>query len=116
MRGRSEQGSATTWAVLFLAAVTVVAVVFAGAASALVGIRKAQAAADLAALAAAGAVIDGADGCSRAEHLATRNGARLESCSVTPLGDVRVVVAVEVHGPWPEAVVVRGRARAGTQR
>jgi secretion/DNA translocation related TadE-like protein len=74
--------------------------------------RKAQAAADLAALAGATAHQNGAPACDRAGLIALRNGARLTGCQVERDD---VVVRVEVVSPrflgydWE----IVGRARAG---
>lgn len=74
--------------------------------------RAAQSAADLAALAGAGALQRGDDPCGSATGLAAANGARLVGCRI----DGRdVVVRVEVSGPrWLGAVAdPDATARAG---
>lgn len=74
--------------------------------------RRAQAAADLAALAAAGALPAGGDGCAEATRIAAANSASLDSCSVT---GQNAWVQVSVPGPqWPGwRVRVDAEARAG---
>jgi secretion/DNA translocation related TadE-like protein len=77
--------------------------------------RRAQAAADLAALAGAAALIRGADPCARAAEVAAANGATLTSCVGA---DAEVQVVVTVSGPrglGPAAELSAG-ARAGPTR
>ena len=74
--------------------------------------RRAQAAADLAALAGAASTQEGRDGCTEAERISTANGAALIACAATG----RVVwVQVRLPGPqWPgRRVDVTAEARAG---
>jgi secretion/DNA translocation related TadE-like protein len=74
--------------------------------------RVGQSAADLAALAGAGAIGGGRDPCSAGAATAAANGARLVSCAV----DGRVVtVTVEVAGPrWlGQTADLTAEARAG---
>lgn len=95
-RGVGERGAGT---ILVLTAATVLltlAVVMAACVGLLHAHRKAQAAADLAALAGASALQKGEDGCERAEEVAALNGARLVRCRVT---DRRVRVVAGVRGP-----------------
>lgn len=110
--GRDERGSATVPAVAVLGLLLLVGAAL-GAVGALVAAhRGAQSTADLAALAAAEALAEGADGCAAASRVARANGGELLSCA--PAGrEARVVV--RVPGPhWrglatdPEA-----EARAG---
>ena len=77
--------------------------------------RRAQAAADLAALAGATAVPRGADGCAEAARISAANDAVLDACSILA-GEVSVQVAVP--GPaWPgRRVRVMAEARAGPAR
>ena len=113
-RGRGERGSATVW-VLALSGVLVAL----GAAGVLVGSavitrHRAEAAADLAALAAAGDAVTGpADPCATASSVAVANGAVLESCAVLAGAVVQIRVGVRMPmGPlgvrWAQA-----SARAG---
>lgn len=96
-RRREERGSATVW-VLALSGVLVslgAAAVLIGAA--VIGRHRAEAAADLAALAAAGRAVTGAaDPCAAALAIASSNGAVLESCAVRPGAVVELRVTVEV--------------------
>ena len=106
---RSEEGAATVL-VVAMAGVLMFVTTGLGAAGGLVTAqRRAQAAADLAALAGA-ARLD--DACGRAHEVASANAAVLESCRLD--GD-EVTVAVSVAGPdvpWRE-VRVTAEARAG---
>ena len=108
----AESGSAT---LLVVVAATVLLMV--GAALTLVVAmvadhRRAQSAADLAALAGAQAVARGRDGCAEAAGVAEANGARLLSCAATGR---EVEVQVEVSGPrWlGQTPDLTARARAG---
>ena len=77
--------------------------------------RRAQAAADLAALAGATAQQHGADACGAAAVVASHNGARATECLVD--GD-DVVVRVSLSGPefLGRSWELVGRARAGPAR
>ncbi len=107
-----ERGAATVLVVAMAAVVLLVGCAVAGAVGLVVEHRRAQAAADLAALAAAQALQRGGDACREAAGLATRNGARLAGCEVH---GAEVEVSTAVPGPevvpWP--VEVTGTARAG---
>jgi secretion/DNA translocation related TadE-like protein len=72
--------------------------------------HRAEAAADLAALAAAAA--HGGDGCRRATAVAARNGAVLRRCRDAPDLSVTVEVSVPLQGVL-RAHAARARARAG---
>lgn len=113
MRSRDERGTATAWTVPFIGVLALLTVLMAGVGGALVTVRRAQAAADLAALAGATAHAAGRVACAEATRVAGRNGTRVDSCAVLEGGDVRVVVSASVRGPWPQPLHVRGRARAG---
>ena len=108
---RDQRGAATVTALALVAVLGAVAVVLAVGAGLFVEHRRAQAAADLAALAGAGAVVEG-DACAAATETAGRNGAELTSCEVLDR-DVRVVVAVRRSYPGGWEAVVEGVARAG---
>ena len=74
----------------------------------------ARAAADLAALAGAGAGVRGAgkgEVCAQASRLAALNHAQLVACSVPGEGSVEVSVTATSGGPWPRTA--RASARAG---
>lgn len=109
---RDERGAGTV-VVLAVAAVVVVlalAVAALGAAQRTRG--AAQAAADLGALAAAGALRHGLDPCATAAVAVDRNGAVLSECEPEDGGVVRVaaVRAVGRQAAW--AGLVAGQARA----
>lgn len=108
---RAQRGAATVTALALVAVLGAVAAVLAVGAGLFVEHRRVQAAADLAALAGAGAVRDG-DPCAAAAATAVRNGAEVTSCEVLDR-DVRVVVAVRRTYPGGWEAVVEGVARAG---
>jgi secretion/DNA translocation related TadE-like protein len=90
-----------------------VAASFAAAGAAVVARHRAQAAADLAALAAAVHVAEGRDpACRQALRIATANAARLVSCRVET-SDVLVTAEVRPAGVAALAGVARASARAG---
>lgn len=113
MSRRDQRGTATVWTVPFLGVLALLTVLMAGVGGALVTVRRTQAAADLAALAAATAHAAGRVGCVEAARMARRNGTDLDTCTLLDGGHVRVVVSTSVVGPWPSPLQVRGRARAG---
>ncbi|WP_395656600.1 Rv3654c family TadE-like protein [Nocardioides sp.] len=107
-----ERGGATVFAVACLALLLLLGAAL-GVVTAMVHAhRSAQAAADLAALAAADAVGSGRDPCGAGTAVASANGARLDSCV---LDGREVTVAVTVAGPhWlGQAADLTARARAG---
>ncbi len=110
----SDRGAGTIWVLAFAAVIWVGGI----AAVAVGGVRgarhRADAAADLAALAGAARLADGAGGaCARAQRIADESGARLARCRVR--GDVvEVAVAVDLKVPMGIGTVrVLSRARAG---
>jgi secretion/DNA translocation related TadE-like protein len=106
--GSPERGSATLFALAFLGVLLFVGLALARVSGLVLDHRRAQAAADLAALAGAAP----AGGCSAAADIAIANGARLTSCSRDgPDLVVTVAVASQV---WPgHSVVLTASARAG---
>jgi secretion/DNA translocation related TadE-like protein len=106
-----ERGAATVLAVSFLGLLLMVGGALTVVVAMVVAHRTAQSAADLAALAGAGAIADDADPCAAAGGLAADNGARLVSCSVSAR---EVTVEVTVAGPrWlgqPHDLTARARA------
>lgn len=111
VRGAGEDGAGTLMAAALLGVLVSLVVVGAAVVGLVAGHRTAQAAADLAALAAATTLQQGGDPCARASGIATRNGATLRACRVD---DWQVAVAVETRlrlagGSW----ALRARARAG---
>ena len=112
--GRRDRGSAT---VVVLAAVAVVLAMTVGAlsvVSAVVAAHRAQAAADLAALAAAAVFVRGepsAAACGRGADVAARNGARLAACRTWP--DLSVELVVQVEARMARVGTATARSRAG---
>ena len=113
-----EEGSGTVLALTIIAALLVVTVVIAGLIGVVSANRRASAAADLSALAAADAYRGLAEGdpCAVAADLAERHGAHLESCTFPDRPEtVEVTVAVPVAGPMGALGPARVRARAGAE-
>ncbi|QDQ96455.1 Rv3654c family TadE-like protein [Tomitella fengzijianii] len=81
-RAPREAGSATVFAALGMLAVLAFTALCVQVGGAVVARHRAQAAADLAALAAAAALADGAEACSAARPVARRNGAGVSACEV----------------------------------
>ena len=115
---RPEEGSGTVLALTIIAALLVVTVVIAGLIGVVSANRRASAAADLSALAAADAYrgLTEGDPCAVAADLAERHGAHLESCTFPDRPEtVEVTVAVPVAGPMGMLGPARVRARAGAE-
>lgn len=113
-----EAGSGTVLALTIIAALLVVTVVIAGLIGVVSANRRASAAADLSALAAADAYrgLTEGDPCAVAADLAERHGAHLESCTFPNRPEtVEVTVAVPVAGPMGILGPARVRARAGAE-
>ena len=113
-----EEGSGTVLALTIIAALLVVTVVIAGLIGVVSANRRASAAADLSALAAADAYrgLTEGDPCAVAADLAERHGAHLESCTFPNRPEtVEVAVAVPVAGPMGMLGPARVRARAGAE-
>lgn len=117
-RRRAERGSAT---VLTGAALGAVVVVLSGVlvlAGVVRDVHRARGAADLAALAAAVPLVDGAGvDCAAAASVATANGAAVTACVAEPDGSVVVSVSVSAgRAPpvaWALPAAVTARSRAG---
>jgi secretion/DNA translocation related TadE-like protein len=111
-----ERGGVTIIVLALGFLITTAAVVVTTRGVAVIDRHRTQAAADLAALAGAGRVIEGSEAaCAAAATISRRNGALLASCRVSgDVVDVEVRAAVRFGrlGPW---TVVR-RARAGPAR
>ncbi len=111
-RNRSR-GSAT---VLVLGAVAVLLVTMVGGlhvVSAVVAAHRAQSAADLAALAAAAALVAGESSptaCGRGAAVAAGNGGHLTGCTAGPDFSVELVVQVDAAGPRVGTATARSRA------
>jgi len=115
---KPEEGSGTVLALTIIAALLVVTVVIAGLIGVVSANRRASAAADLSALAAADAYrgLTEGDPCAVAADLAERHGAQLESCTFPDRPEtVEVTVAVPVAGPMGMLGPARVRARAGAE-
>lgn len=115
---RPEEGSGTVLALTIIAALLVMTVVIAGLIGVVSANRRASAAADLSALAAADAYrgLTEGDPCAVAADLAERHGAHLESCTFPNRPEtVEVMVAVPVAGPMGMLGPARVRARAGAE-
>lgn len=107
-----DRGSASVWVLAIGLVVIVVAQAFAMVGAATVARHRAQAAADLAALAGALRVLDGESvACARAAEVSARNGAGLVACRVDGF-DVIVTVEVAATGPGAWGAAQRS-ARAG---
>jgi secretion/DNA translocation related TadE-like protein len=113
-RGQRDRGSAT---VVVLAAVAVVLAMTVGAlsvVSAVVAAHRAQAAADLAALATAAVFVRGEPSgvaCGRGADIAARNGGRLAACRTGP--DLSVELVVHVEAGMARVGTATARSRAG---
>lgn len=111
-RPPDDVGSATALVVVLVTVLATVAVVVSLVGGAVVEQRRVEAAADLAALAGAGAVQAGHDPCSAARSVAGRNGAALVGCAVD--GDeVTVRAQQDTRAVLGMTFTVTGRARAG---
>jgi len=104
-----DRGAGSVLAVAMVAAVMAVTIAVAHLGAAVVARHRAQAAADLAALAAAVTLVEGrAQACATADAVAAAMRARGTECSVHG-ADVTVAVQVPVHlGRW-------GTGRAGAR-
>jgi len=109
---RSERGSTTLLAVTMVGVLGVTALLVAVLGGVLADQRRVEAAADLAALAAAGALQEGADGCAAAVVNARRNHASVERCS-TDGEIVTVTVGLRTHVVAGRRLALHARARAG---
>jgi secretion/DNA translocation related TadE-like protein len=107
-----DRGSASVWVLAIGLVVLVAAQAFAVVGSAMVARHRAQAAADLAALAAAMKVLEGESvACARAAEVSAHNGASLVACRLDGL-DVIVTVEVAAAGSVRWGAAQRS-ARAG---
>jgi len=107
---RPEQGAAAVFGMAMIGLVAVVAMVAVGIGALILAHRRAQSAADLAALAAAVGQQRGAAPCRAAERVAVANGARLVGCVLN--GDV-ATVDVECAALVGGIARMPGQARAG---
>jgi secretion/DNA translocation related TadE-like protein len=111
-RRRDDAGFAAPAAVALTGLVLVAALVGAAMGRVLVDQRRAAAAADLAALAAATALQVGGSPCSAARRSASRNGAELSGCAVAE-EQVRVELVVSTPALLGRVVRVAATAHAG---
>lgn len=109
---RDEAGAATVFALAALALVLVVGLAGSVVGGVVLAHRRAGAAADLAALAAAQGAQAGRDPCAQADRVAAANGANLTGCSVDGWD---ATVEVRVSGPrvFGRSATLPARARAG---
>ncbi|GAB6986056.1 Rv3654c family TadE-like protein [Nocardioides pyridinolyticus] len=109
---RDERGAVTLFAISCLAVLLLLGAALGVVAAMVHAHRTAQAAADLAALAVAGAIGGGGDPCGQGVEVASANGARLDACTVW---DHEATVQVTVPGPrWlGQAADLTAEARAG---
>lgn len=114
MTRSDERGSAAVLATVLAGVLCVVMLFVAALGAAVADQRRVAAAADLAALAAAGAVQDGRDACAAARSVAGRNAARLVTCGVS--GEVVTVRTTRrTHPLLGHRFTLRASARAGPQ-
>ncbi|ANH38006.1 hypothetical protein I601_1573 [Nocardioides dokdonensis FR1436] len=108
-RAAGERGAATLLGVALAGMLLLVGVTLAEISAVVAAHRRAQAAADLAAL--AGATSPG-ESCAAADRVATANGARLTGCLLEG-ADVLVSVQVDPPPGLDRLVTIQGQARAG---
>lgn len=110
-RRRGEEGAATVVVCALLGVLLLVAAMCGVVAAVFADHRRAQAAADLAAISGATVHQRGQDACAEASAVAAANGATLESCRVERYD---VLVTTRVTGPrwlgWTGDPVARARA------
>ena len=111
-RRRGQRGSAAVLVVVLTGVLVTVSVLVAGLGGVVADQRRVEAAADLAALAGAGAARAGRDGCDAAQRTAARNGGQVRRCAVD--GEVVTVeVGRESQPVWGRRFALVGQARAG---
>lgn len=118
LKGRSggERGQATVAALGVIGAVFALTLGAIDVARAVVLSHRARAAADLGALAAAGAAVRGAgqaEACGAAARVARANGATVLSCSGAPGAVVTVTTQVSSRVPWQRTAQAAARAGPG---
>ncbi len=114
-RSRGESGAATLLVIAMAGVLVLIGCALGVVQALVVAHRGAQAAADLAALAGAGAAARGEAPCAAAEAVADANGSDLVECGVAA---GTVTVLVRVTGPhWlGQDADLEARARAGPSR
>ncbi|WP_018683877.1 Rv3654c family TadE-like protein [Actinokineospora enzanensis] len=111
MTGRADGGFATVWVAAVSAVLMSIFLLVLTLGAATVARHRAEAAADLAALAAAAHAVSGPEAaCARARWVVERMGARLDACG---LDGWVAAVAVTVRPGLPTAGAASARARAG---
>lgn len=105
-RGGAEDGVATVLGAVMVAAIIAVTVMVIDVGAAVSARHRAQAAADLAALAGAASAIDAEEACAEADRLARANAASLRACGVEGF-------AVTVRVSVPVSLSVFGSDEAG---
>ena len=110
-RARDDRGAGSVLAIAMMAVLVTLTVAVGCGVAVVAAHRAAQAAADLAALAAAGALQDGRDACAAASAVATDNRALLRGCRVEDWS-VSVVVVSAARLPMGR-VELPARSRAG---
>jgi secretion/DNA translocation related TadE-like protein len=113
-----DAGSASIWVLTCCALLVVVATFATLRAMAVLARHRAEASADLAAVAAAGRIGVDTGSCAAAARIAERNGGRLSACRLDlppdgRSGTVQVTVIVAVRLPVLGTEQVRASARAG---
>lgn len=112
MSRRPERGAATLLVVAVAGMLLMIGLAVVGVTSVVVAHRRAQSAADLAALAGAQAVVGGHDGCAAADSIAQANGVRLTGCAVQG-SDVLLQVSTSVRPGFGLTFSLAASARAG---
>lgn len=115
---RRDRGSASIWVLACSALVLVIGVIGAVRTSAVLARHRAESAADLAALAAAGQIGVSEQMCAAARSIAAANGAHVLRCTPAVAADgrsgtVTVRVEVRVHLPVVGTRAAVASARAG---
>jgi secretion/DNA translocation related TadE-like protein len=113
----ADRGSAGVWVISCCVLLMLMATVATVRGLAVLARHRAEAGADLAALAAAGRIGLGGDGCAEARQVARDNGSRLSACRLRldpggRSGSVEVEVVLIVHLPIVGTRLVPARARA----
>lgn len=109
---RGPRGSAAVLTVGLTGVLVTVSVLVAALGGVVADQRRVEAAADLAALAGAGAAQAGRDGCAAAQRTAARNGGQVRRCAVDG-GVVTVAVGRDSRLLWGRRLALVGHARAG---
>lgn len=109
---RDESGVASVWALVLIGVLILVADGVCSVVGVVGAHHRAEGAADLAALAGAAAIQQGADGCAAAARVAGRNGAELMSCD-TAGAVLQVRVEVRTRAVLGRVWALSGTAKAG---